>query len=328
MTDAIPLFVWCSIFALVLSLIFMILICACTTLVTWLMVITLGVVLILFGAFVIFAVHNPGPLNDGTNAARVKYLSYIMNHKVGLTIAAVVFILLGLFVFFLIFKFSKYIKSSIPILDLASKATLKNILLIFLSIFTIMAQIAIFFGELYIILRIYTSGEEQHDESSGSPFVTYQNGEFAKFSMLIHGFGLYWLIIVLNNFNDYVCAAITVNYYFKTDISNARIFCHTLGHNVGTVAWSVILLPILLVKLVFGWMDYLLTSENPNGLQRFFNKILCPCCWCYEVLIDRFSENSFPISYMGSEGFFKSNTRYYYLSEKYSEETYMISLIG
>lgn len=49
---------------------------------------------------------------------------------------------------------------------------------------------------------------------------------------------------------------------------------------------------------------------------------------CYEKMIDRFGENFMPISYMGSENFFPSNTRYYYLKEKYSSETDTVLLIG
>lgn len=76
---------------------------------------------------------------------------------------------------------------------------------------------------------------------------------------------MYWLIIVLNNFNDYVTAAVSVNFYFKTNIINLRIFCHVLGHNIGSIAWTIILLPILLIKYIFTGFDFLLTSENPNG---------------------------------------------------------------
>ncbi len=139
---------------------------------------------------------------------------------------------------------------------------------------------------------------------------------------------MYWVIVTLNNFNDYVCAAITVNYYFKTDIRNARIFCHVLGHNVGSIAWSIVLLPTLLVKFVFGAFDWLLTSPNPNCLQRFFNIVLCPCCWCYEKFIDRFSESYFSVSYMGSENFCKATTRFYFLSEKYHHETSVLFMMG
>ena len=70
-------------------------------------------------------------------------------------------------------------------------------------------------------------------------------------------------MIFLNNFNDYVTAAISLNYYFQCDIMNIRIFCHVLSHNIGTIAWSIILLPALIIKIIFWPFDYLLTPEDP-----------------------------------------------------------------
>lgn len=328
MADGVKAFGYCVLIALGISLLFLLLICMCTTIITWVLVILLAVVFITFGAFVIFSIYYTGPLNSGLNAARVKYLYFIIKYKPWLLAFSIVMILLGIILFFLICKFRKYVKMSIPILSMASKASLKNVLLIFLSIFVIITQIGVFFFELYIILRLYTSGEEIHDGKSGSPFVNYENSPLYNFFMVIHFFGMYWLIIVLNNFNDYVCAAVTVNYYFQTDIKNIRIFCHVLGHNVGSVAWSIVLLPTMLVKMVFGVFDYCLTSDNPNKCQKIMNKILCPCCWCYEKFIDRFSESYFPVSYMGSENFCKATTRYYYLSEKYADESSTIIMMG
>ncbi len=113
------------------------------------------------------------------------------------------------------------------------------------------------------MLRIYTSGEEIHEKKDGNPFVHYKVNAWNRFLIVAHCFGTYWLIIVLNNFNDFVCAAIVVNNYFNTktvqEISNINILCHCLSHHVGSIAWSVILVPVLAIKLIFGIFDYLLT---------------------------------------------------------------------
>jgi hypothetical protein len=328
MTDATSLFGWCALISLGVSLLFLVLVCLCTTLIAWILLLSLCVVFISFGAFVIFTLYYTGPLNSGLNAARVKYLFFLMENKNWLLAISIILIVLGLIMFILIIKWRKYISISIPILSVASKVSLKNILLILLSIFVIAVQIFVFFFELYILLRLYTSGEESHENRQGSPFVKYNNTDLQKFFMVVHIFGTYWLITVLNNLNDFVCSAVTVNYYFHSEIRNIRIFCHTLGHSIGSIAWSVILLPVLCIKIVFGLFDFLLTSDNPNGCQRFFNKILCPCCWCYEKFIDRFSESYFPVTYMGSENFFKATTRFYYLSEKYGSETSILFMMG
>ncbi len=187
---------------------------------------------------------------------------------------------------------------------------------------------------MYVILRIYTSGEEIKEDHKGSPFVNYRTSSWNKWLIFFQAFGTYWLIIVLNNFNDFVCAAITVNNYFQTDqvkkIGNLNILCHCLGHHVGSVAWSIVLLPTLLVKFVFGIFDYLLTGgdDDQNGCQRFFDKLCMPCCKCYEIFIDRFSECYFGLCYMGSENFYKATTRFYYLSEKYHDLSSTMFIMG
>lgn len=173
-------------------------------------------------------------------------------------------------------------------------------------------------------------GEKKHQNEGGSPFVEFEMSPLKKFILVLHSLGTYWLVISLNNFNDFVTAAITCNIYYgqNSTIKNFNIFCHCLGHHVGSIAWSIVLLPTLIIKLVFGWVDYLLTSDKPNGCQRFLNRLFCPCCWCYEKFVDRFSESYFPVVYMGSENFFTASTRFYYLKEKYNDESYMIGLIG
>lgn len=49
---------------------------------------------------------------------------------------------------------------------------------------------------------------------------------------------------------------------------------------------------------------------------------------CYEKFVDRFNENSFTISYLGSENFWPATTRFYYLSEKYGSRTQGMFIIG
>ena len=328
--NAIGLYGWVGLIALGSSLVFLIIIFCCTSLSTWLLLFSLALTFIVSGTFVILSYTHPGPLNSSFNAVRVKFLHFLISNKAAMMTLSVISIVLGFFTFFIMCKYRKYIETTIPILSYAAKTTLKNVLLIFLSAFTLILQIGVFFAEIYVILRIYTSGKEIRENQGGSPLASYEIDANNFTMLMLHTFGAYWLIITLNNFNDFVTAAITCNFYFQQNntIKNLNIFCHCLGHYVGSVAWGIVLLPVYLFKLAFGWLDHLLTSDNPNAIQRVFNKILCPCCWCYENLIDRFSSDYFAMVYMGAENFWPANSRYYYLKEKYSSEAYMVSLVG
>lgn len=120
-------------------------------------------------------------------------------------------------------------------------------------------------GEISIIGRIYLLGDEIRDNERGSPFPQYQKSTWHTFLIWAHLIGVYWLLIFLNNFNDYVTTAVTLNNFFENpdtkEISNIRIFCHVLSHNIGTIAWSIVLLPALILKLVFGIFDYMLSGK-------------------------------------------------------------------
>ena len=324
------LFGWGALIALGASLAILVLLFCCTSLITWVLLLGLAATFMATGAFMIYTATYTGPVNSGFNASRVKFLQFLIENKVAMLLTAGVLLLLGLFTLYVVFKFKRYVSLTVPILSYAASTTLKNVLLILLSAFTLFVQFAVFFTEIYVILRIYTTGKEVHEDKQGSPFAWHEINEYNYAAIALHVFGTYWLLVTLNNFNDFVTSAITCNIYFgqHNTIKNLNIFCHVLGHHLGSIAWSIVLLPALVFKLVFGWLDYLLTSDDPNAVQRFFNKLLRPCCWCYESFIDRFSESYFPIVYMGSENFWPANTRFYYLKEKYSDETYMILLIG
>lgn len=328
MVFALPLFGWVALAALGLSLAFLLVITCCTRIVTWFLIFALGVILIAFGGVIIANYAYTGPLNDSWNTLRIKYLEYLIVNKPYLLTLAAFLIIFGLLTFVIMCKHRKSINISIPIITIASRSSLKNILLIFLSIFVLIVQIFVFFIEAYIVLKIYAMGKEQRDVVDGSPFITYEKTPEINTLIVLHIFGAYWLIIVLNNFNDFVCSAVTVNFYWTTQIENIRIFCHSLGHNVGSVAWSILILPTFIIKVAFGWIDWLTSSDHPNALQRGVRKVLCPCCWFYERFIDVISESYFSITYLGSENFWPATKRYYYLSEKYYDQSSTISFVG
>lgn len=159
------LFGYCALIALGLSLVFLILSCLLTRLIVWVMMLGLGVVFIIFGCYLLYTFYSPGPMNDPFNPARIKYLVFLFNNKTFMTIISVLLILIGIFLIVLIFKKHQYIRITVPILSLALKSSLRNVLLIALSVFTLALQLAVLFYELYMIVLIYSSAEFTHDGS-------------------------------------------------------------------------------------------------------------------------------------------------------------------
>ena len=329
---ALPIYGWVSLAAFGLSFFFLIIMFLCPGLISYLLFILFAFSLLALGILIFISFAYSGQLNNPENALRVKYLNFLLTYKVPILIFASFVIILGFFVFYLMCKFRKQIQSAIPLLRFASKSSLRNFLLIFLSIFILLVQIAVFVIELYVILKIYTSGTENTDFGNGQPYATYTMGPIQIFALILHLVGGYWLIVTLNNFNDFVTAAVSVNYYFEghtwRQIFNFNVFCHTLGHHVGTVNYSLLYLPAMVFKLVFGPLDWITASDNPNCLQRCFRSLCCCCFNIYSRLVRPFLANIYPLTYMGAEDFNITTKRHFYLTEKYHDEADTIIMIG
>lgn len=323
---------WVSLTAFGLSLFFLIIMCMCPGLVSYLLFIIFGLALIAAGSLIFASYGLVGQLNDPSNALRVKYINFLLGYKVALIIFASISVLAGLFVFFLMCKYRKNIATAIPLLQFASKSSLKNIMLILLSAFVLLVQIGVFAIEIYVILKIYTSGVENTDMANGQPYASYTMDGLQIATLVLHVFGAYWLIVSLNNFNDFVCSAVTVNYFFHNhlykEIQSLNVFCHSLGHHVGTVNYSLFYLPAYLIKIVMGPIDWITASDKPNLLQRCIRKGFCCCFFFYNKCVRPFLANIYPLTYMGSENFPCASKRHFYLTEKYHDEADTIILVG
>lgn len=211
------LYVVCSIVALLLGIIFLLMMKMCAGCLSTLVLIAVIASLISIGTALLYSVYHTGPLNQSFNAMRVKYLSFIQSYKTQLVILAIFFLIAALVLIVTSICKRKSISKGHLLIKMASGMAFNNCGLLLLSVVIVVLQVCVFFFEIYVMLRIYTSGEEIHEEKDGNPFVHYDLSSWNKFQIFMHCFGTYWLIIVLNNFNDYVCSAVTVNNYFSTN---------------------------------------------------------------------------------------------------------------
>ena len=148
----------------------------CTGIIIWLFIAAAVITLFGFAAMMLISEYAPGALNDGINAARVKYLSFLFRNKFGITALAIGCIVLGLVLIVIFYLSANTLSKTTPLIGVSLKTSLKNILLIILSVMIIGLQLAVFLIETYVIARIYTSGEEIIDKEKGNPFVTYEMG--------------------------------------------------------------------------------------------------------------------------------------------------------
>lgn len=115
----------------------MILLVCMPGLIIWLMFLALVGVLIAFGVVMLMNEYYPGSLNDGVNAARVKYLSFLKMNKILITVVSILCLIAAVVLVIVLLKYLKKINLVIDVIKEAVKVTLKNIMLVFLSLFII-----------------------------------------------------------------------------------------------------------------------------------------------------------------------------------------------
>ena len=321
-------FMYVAFISLGVALVFLILTRCCGKWIVIILAIITTLALLTLGTVIILNYTMPESFGKYTAHLHMRYKSFLMRNKVVLLIVASAAILAALIISCILCKYRKELSLAYPVLEIAAKCSITNFLLVILSVFIVFVQICVILLEIYILLRLYTLGEEINDLDNGAPFVSYKIEKWSYWIFGLHLFGTYWIVIFLNNFNDFINSAITVNYYFDTKLKNLNIFCHTLGHNCGSVAWTIVLLPVMIIKLIFAPIKWLITSENPNKCQNCCQKVFNCCCLCYERLFDCISENFMCLTYMGSENFNAATRRYYYLTELYLDESATVSILG
>lgn len=164
---AFPILVYVALLSLLLSLAFFVVVSFGSAFFSFFIIIALGLVLIIVGILLFISYAHTGFLNDPFNALRINYLNFLITHKYSYLFLAFFTSILGIVVLIIFFKYRLYIHNAIPLLTLASRSTLKNFMLLVLSVMTLMAAIFVFFWEIYILMLLWAAGTETTNHEQG-----------------------------------------------------------------------------------------------------------------------------------------------------------------
>lgn len=313
LTTALPLFGWTALIAIGISLLFLAITFFLSRSIVWVLLGLLTAALIGAAAMILQGLYGHGHLNNPINPLRVKYLQFWMDYRPALFLVVGGLALLACYAIYQLFWYRRYMGIASHLVHYASKSTLRQSMLLGLSVFILLLQIAVFFLEIMTISRLLSSGPELSDLAT--PFVRHDNPWWAHLLALAHGFGLYWHLCVLNNLNHFVVSATVVDFYFRSRIAILHAFCHSVGHHLGSICWTLVLLPIAVIKSLFGIFDLCITSDRPNAIQQALRKALSLCCWGWENFIEVYSDRFMPITYIGCYNFVPANQTVYALTQ-------------
>ena len=238
-------------------------------------------------------------------------------------------ICIGLFFFFNI----KSIKQAAVILKHGVGVVIRNFELIILCIILFVVQIVAFFTALWIAVGIYTSGQMNKDSVVGAPIADFNVGFWRWLLIILTFFAAYWILCFINNFGDFLTSATIVNYYFQRKRKLLQALTDTSIYHLGSVAIaSLILLPVTLLQIMFGWLFDLLTATGLEGDPNAFQKIASKVCICivypYKKWILRIEEVAFAMVYLTSADYCPSSKETYYLFLAYQNKIGRLGLVS
>lgn len=263
----------------------------------------------------------------------VKMAVELNNSKWKMCIAGTVLILLAIVVLLVSITNAKSIKQAAKILKYSTTVLLKNVQLIFLALICFVLQIVVLFTCIWIHIGIYTSGEQLKDSTAGEPIAQFRVGFWRWLLFVLNIIAGYWILCYINNFCDFVSAGTTVNFYFNKKNRFFGAIGDALIYHQGSISLaSLVLAPVTVLQLCFGWLFDLMTATGlegePNAVQKVLGKVCICFLYPYKKFILRLNEASFGMVYMSSADFCPSSKETYYLYISYANRIGNIDLVS
>lgn len=263
----------------------------------------------------------------------IKQYSQLNNSKWEMILAGLGLFILAICVgLFLAFNVSSVSQAAI-VLRHGVTILVKNIEVVLFCIFAFLFQVITLFLSLWGLVGIYTSGTQVKDDVAGEPIADFNRGFWRWSLIVILLIATYWILNFINNFADFVTSGSVINYYFSRKPCFLNAVRETSVYHLGSVALaSLILFPVTILQLVFGWVYDLMTATGlegqANAAQEFAGKVCCCIIYPYKKFILRVNENAFGMVYLSSADFCPSSKEVYYLFLTYSQKIGRLEMVS
>ena len=323
-------------FALILGLAFLYLSSFFISVLIWVQIMILVLLAVFMGILcwvVAFKDFSPKLQQKDFKPEYVKIASQFNNSKWTMCIVGILLILLGVVVLIVSLTNTKSIKQAANILKYSTSVLVKNMTLVLMAIVFFVLQIITLFTSVWILVGIYTSGPQEKDSTEGEPIAEFKVG-FWRWLLIIGDFiATYWILCFINNLSDFISAGTTVNFYFNKPSRFMTALMDSIKFHLGSISLaSLILAPVTIIQILFGWIFDLMTATGLEGEANPVQKILGKVCICflypYKKWILRLNEASYGMVYMSSANFCPSSKETYYLFISYENRIGKLDLVS
>lgn len=245
-----------------------------------------------------------------------------------LWVVGITFILFGFLLAVVLCKLRVGISTNLAVLQVAADYVTHNPSVLAVAIISFCLQVLTLTGTIWGLLVVHTAGDIVQD-GTGRPIPVFSY-DWKRYGLWILGcFTIYWTVLFWNNFADMVTSAKVIQDYYDTKVGTFRVLLEVLGFHLGTVAFaSLILLPVSIIQLLFGWLYDLVTDDNPNPAQKMAAFVCCGLHKFYNKFFNRISDAGMAMAYLSSCNFCPSSKRHHYLIRRTADQVDKVSFIG
>lgn len=282
---------------------------------------------------VAFGDYSSNLKNKNWKPEYVKQYSQLNNSKWEMILVGILMFVLAISVgLFLAFNTDSVSRAAI-ILKHGVSILLKNFEVVMLCILAFVLQVVVLFLTLWGFVGIYTSGSQVKDSVAGEPIADFNRGFWRWSLIVILLIAAYWILNFINNFADFITSGSVINYYFARKPCFINAVKETSVYHLGSIALaSLILFPVTILQLIFGWLFDAMTATGLEGEANIFQDIAGKVCCCiiypYKKFILRVNENAFGMIYLSSADFCPSSKEVYYLFLTYAQKIGRLDMVS
>jgi solute carrier family 44 (choline transporter-like protein), member 2/4/5 len=259
-----------------ISIAYLILIRYCAEMVTWISIISTGIIIITFGIYI-----------DKVADEQYSNTTQKKTHDALKIAAIVIYCFIGLFVIIIVFLYRR-IHLAIAIMK-SGAIFINDMPSIFLVPIGIFVFSCIFFGYWVLaLIFIYSSGDL---EKTNSVVARISWDDTTRNSLYFEAVGIIWISSMKIAVTQFIVSCCVCFWYFSREESSAAAICKSIyyvfRYHLGTLAFgSLILSVIKVIKYLLWYLSEKIYKKGFEGNKCF--KFCCTCVECYADCFARF----------------------------------------
>lgn len=303
--------------AVAIGIVYIFLLNWCATPLTLISIVAIQILLIMGGVMLVLEANKVADAYTGENAD-----DYTSDETWQMNIAGacIAFIIAALYLCIMIFMWSR-IMLALRMVGLASKAVVANCCMVFFPFYMTLLGVGVIAFWATTAVFLFSIGEVTSVDNSfvpGGVVKTVELDDTARYALLYHLVGLFWVPQFLTAFTEMVIAFVATAWLFAPrderhrrkmpSMPVCKACLTTARYHIGTLAFGSLIVAIIqMIRFAFEFVYHRVRKANRNSTCVKAVYCMCSCCfYCLERCMKFINSNAYILVTLTKQGFCSS----------------------